>query len=137
MTTAIPLLTVGNLTTLMMQCLSEDTTDANDESIVIIDGMVRKYAFQKTQIAKYRIDIRNLLMELPTTFRKTDGGGWSAIMACNDRDGRQWGEQIHADDLFGLGQAAGLCSFMLPREFWPTLPSGMPYVMFDDTVPVD
>jgi hypothetical protein len=33
------------------------------------------------------------------------------------------------DKLFTLGFASGYAENLLPRELWPTLPGGMPYIV--------
>lgn len=122
---------------LMMDCLGEEKLA--DDLMVIVQGILRGFGFQKERIAARRKDIRNLLMQLHPTFRQTVGGGWSFIYATGRGEDVQstWGEQIHADDLICLGIAAGLVSYQLPREMWSALPYGVPYIVFDDTILVD
>ena len=72
-------------------------------------------------------EILATLMELPPQFRMSEGGGWSFLNACNDRDGNLWGQHINIEQLLLLGIGAGLAKILLPREMWKALPGGMPY----------
>jgi hypothetical protein len=88
--------------------------------------------FHPGRLESHRKEVREMLMELPITFRKSVGGGWSFLNACTDKDGNMWGQHRDIDELLALGIALGYISFSLPREFWPSLPGGMPYFTFDD-----
>jgi hypothetical protein len=73
--------------------------------------------------------IKKLLSELPEQFQAEKGGGWSFLAACNDKHGHLWtGMHTTMEKLFMLGIAAGYAKFLLPREFWSSLPGGMPYI---------
>jgi hypothetical protein len=74
-----------------------------------------------------------MLLELPDTFMKTKGGGWSFLNACMNKNGEQW-TAFHpkVQELFCLGLALDICSYTLPREMWKVLPGGMPYLVVDD-----
>ena len=74
-----------------------------------------------------------MLSQLSDHFMETKGGGWSFLNACNRGDGKQWAD-LHADmeALFVIGIAAGKVRWCLPREMWPSLYGGMPYVVVLD-----
>ena len=69
-----------------------------------------------------------MLSNLPASFQKESGGGMSFLKACEDSEGNQWtGLHKIMDQLFLLGQAAGLVKCLMPREVWGMLPGGVPY----------
>jgi hypothetical protein len=77
-------------------------------------------------------EIRAMLAELPDQYRKSGGGGWSFLNACDDRHGTQWtGFHRTMEHLFMLGLAIGAVTLLMPRELWDALPGGMPYYMVD------
>jgi hypothetical protein len=72
-----------------------------------------------------------LLNELPSSFKKDIGGGWSFLQACETKDGVQWGEHRNMEQLFVLGMALGKVRYCLPRDLWQVLPGGMPYLVIE------
>lgn len=122
---------------IMMDCLGEENMD--QANLLVVQGITRVFGFQRDKIAARRKDIRHLLMQLHPTFRKSSGGGWSFVyMTCRGENMEEtWGGQIHAEELFCIGVAAELAACLVPREFWSSLPYGVPYIGFDDTILVD
>ena len=52
---------------------------------------------------------------------------------CYDKYDRQWtGMQRSMEALMVLGIAIGKIEYMLPREAWPDLPGGVPYIVIKD-----
>ena len=69
---------------------------------------------------------------LPHQFRKSAGGGWSFLNACNQEDGEQWtGLHQRMDQLFAMAIGLGLAKWCLPRAMWDVFPGGMPYVVVE------
>ena len=60
------------------------------EGAVIVKGIIHKFAFDPKKLKEYKEEIIKFLSELPTKFRKSGGGGWSFLNACNTKDGEQW-----------------------------------------------
>jgi hypothetical protein len=118
-------LTTQAVEKLMKQCLSPS---ADAAYTTVVEGVILNYAFNREQIAIYSVDIYELLAELPDEFRSDKGSGWSFLKACVDRHGKQWGAHRDVEALFCLGIAAGFAKWLLPRDIWPSLPGGMPYV---------
>jgi len=57
------------------------------------------------------------------------GGGWSFLNLCSTKDEKQWtGLHERMEQLICLGMAIGKVSYCCPREMWPSLLGGMPYV---------
>jgi len=97
------------------------------EGAVMVQGVMAKFGFHPDRIKEAMPQIKELLEELPSTFKQSGGGGWSFLNACMDKNGRQWGEHRDIDELICLGLATGLVEFSMPRDMWEALPGGMPY----------
>lgn len=111
-------LSAENVERLFRQCLST-TGD-------VTEGVVGRACLDTSG---HEAEIESMLAELPPEFSSTGGGGWSFLNACMDRNGNQWtGLHRTMDRLFMLGIAAGKARWLMPRELWPALPGGMPYV---------
>jgi len=117
---------VSDVNNLVLACLN-----GKEEGALVIDGIVTTFGFSSEAIAANRSEIKALLDKMPIQFHKNGGGGWSFLNLCMDRNGDQWGEHTHMEALCCLGIAAGFAHWMMPREMWPMLPGGVPYVGFD------
>ena len=123
------ILTSNNVTKIFEEVVSKK----ENEKAISCDGIRGRYYFDKDLLEKNKSNIYEMLMELPTTFRSSDGGGWSFLNACMDKDGNQWtGLHTVMEQLFVLGIAIGKVKEVLPREMWNVLPGGMPYYVVDD-----
>lgn len=110
------------------QCLADVANDGP-----VIDAIAEQVVFNQEALEKHRDLIIQMLMELPTEFRTSGGGGWSFLNACNDRHGNQWtGLHQTMAHLFALGQGIGMVESQLPRALWSVLPAGMPYYTIKD-----
>jgi hypothetical protein len=95
---------------------------------ITVEGIVRSATFGAAAIDARRTEIGDMLAELPDQFRKSGGGGWSFLNACEDRYGRQWtGMHQVMEALFLLGIAAGLATEPFGREMREAMPGGMPF----------
>lgn len=129
----------GKLTCSALDELMRYTLFANDEydgknvpeDAIIVDGIVNKYGFHPGRIEEKRETIRELLAETPDAFHKGKGGGWSFLQLCVDRHGTQWGEHQNMEVLVALAIASKQGGYCLSREYWQSLPGGVPYVYFD------
>lgn len=110
-------------------CLLQEGDDAS--RAIVIKGIVREFYFDRTRLADQRPVIKELLTGLPKEFYKDAGGGWTFLNLCVDAEGTQWAEQPTAEALVAMGLATDLVSFQLPREFWSSLPGGVPYLMIN------
>ena len=128
-----PILTAEVVHDLIMKCLHQDVKTVEDlpANTVIVPGLIRTFAFNTDAIEENRARIKELLGELNPNFRRQVGGGWSFIQMAVDKDDRQWGEQRTAEALLCLGIACSHAAYALPREGWPMMPGGVPYVMID------
>jgi hypothetical protein len=126
---AAPLIDPARIDEIMRDCLAKD---ASAPDVIVVEGVVHNYAFQPAKLAEHKLDVAAMLVELPMEFRPVPmggGGGWSFLNACNDRRGEQWtGMHLVMEGLFVLGIAMDLAAWLLPKDMWPALPGGMPYV---------
>lgn len=92
----------------------------------MVDGVM---CSARLDVFGHEADIESMLLSLPEEFQSDKGGGWSFLNGCMTKDGQQW-TGLHAivDRLFMLGMAAGKARYLLPRETWPNLPGGVPYI---------
>lgn len=105
----------------------DEITDGKPpENAIIVDGIMRKYAFHPERVAAAKPEIDALLAELPDAFRKDKGGGWSFLNACMDKNDNQWGEHPDMEMLICLGIAAKSASWVM-KDMANILPGGMPY----------
>lgn len=118
----------------LKDCLyRDDEFTGNDPppDAVRADGVVSNYAFNPQRLAAHKADIAAMCNELPDTFQKSKGGGWSFLNLCMTKGGDQWGEHRNCEQLVVLAIASGQGSYPLPREYWSALPGSVPYVQFD------
>lgn len=121
-------LTSEKVNSVFQDCLfreGEDTT-----SHIKAEGVMKTVGFHPVRLESHKLEIVELLQELPEEFQETKGGGWSFLNACLDKNGNQWtGLHSVMEELFLLGIAAGKVKFQLPRHMWAVLPGGMPYLV--------
>lgn len=98
------------------------------EGAVIVGGIRGKFGFNPDRLEQQRGKVITWLQALPHTFRKSGGGGWSFLNACNQENGVQWtGLHQRMEQLFCLAMGLKLAECQTPREMWQALPGGMPY----------
>lgn len=109
--------------------------DEDTSNMVEAEGIVHKFGFHPERLESHRDEIVQMLMELPSEFMESQGGGWSFLQACIDKDGNQWAS-LHAtiEELICLGLAIGRVKLLLSRSMWAVLPVGMPYYVVVDKV---
>lgn len=121
-------LTDENVHAVFLDCLFKEFDPTDNH--VIGEAVMGKFGFNPEKLKKYDSDIAAMLDELPETFKKSGGGGWSFLNMCEDKNGHQWtGFHKQVDELVALGTATGKMAFLMPRELWGALPGGMPYLV--------
>lgn len=124
-------LTGQNVSEVFKQCFFDEGEDTSGH--IVAEGVMVKVAFDPKRVQAQKENIISMLDQLPDEFKESSGGGWSFLNACNTKDDKQWAD-LHqtVDELVCLGKAIGKLKFTLPREFWSSLPGGMPYFIFLD-----
>lgn len=119
-------LTAENVERIHNLCVGEP----NKKDTFFVDGVKNIYWYNKGKIARYTKEVEDMLMQLPKTFRKSEGGGWSFLNMCMREDDVQWtGLHSTVEKLLCLGIACGKVKFLLPKNMWSILPGGMPYIV--------
>lgn len=98
---------------------------------VIVDGLVGKMGFHPQRLESHRAEVEAILREMSPDFFADHGGGATFLNLCMDKNGDQWGEHRNCNDLVVLAIGLRLAKYCLPREMWPALPGGMPYIVFN------
>lgn len=99
------------------------------EGYVAVRGLQLTVGFHPTRLESKREFVKECIAQLHPNF--TEGGGWSFLNLCEDKDGNQW-TSFHKvmDELVMLSIGLKLASFPIPLECWSDLPGCMPYVAF-------
>ena len=95
------------------------------EGAMVVEGIVRNFVFHPERLKVHKAEIGQLLNDLPGTFKE----GWSFLQMCEDKYGQQWtGLHTIMEELMVLGIAVGMVEYCAPRDMWPALPGGVPYL---------
>lgn len=114
---------------IFLDCLTNDKEHGLDSGVVVMHN----FLFDKEKLELHRNKIDQLLSYLPKEFFKRTGGGWSFLMACNDKNGRQWtGMHLTMEKLFALGIGIGKVKHLVAQQMWFALPGGVPYFVIND-----
>lgn len=120
------------VTEIFLDCLLEEMPE-DLNTVTIVDGITIKVVFDPEKLKKHKKTIVDFLNQLPSNFHEKEGGGYSFLGACNDRNENLWtGEHKVMQELFCLGMAIGRVKYCMPREAWTTLPGGMPYLVITE-----
>ena len=126
--TSIPTITVHNMATLVnqafMKCLFKEDEDKTNH--VRVEGITNIFGLHPERLEEQRELVTALVAELPPIFKE----GYSFLKLCENKDGEQWtGLQRTMQELMVMAVGLELMSYCLPREVWPVLPGGVPYVI--------
>lgn len=134
-----PLISSARVEEIFLDCLYKDEEMIGcpdgeaPEGAVIVEGILSRFGLHPDRLERHRGEVTDMLMNLPTQFRKSEGGGWSFLQACQDRNDVQWtGFHMIMSQLFTLGMGLGIVHYLLPREMWSALPGSMLYLVIDD-----
>jgi hypothetical protein len=113
-------------------CIWESEGLIDPDKNIEVAGILHTFGFNKDKVEEHREEITKCLDQLPDEFKKSGGGGWTFLNACNTKDGEQWtGLHLVMEQLFCLGMAIDLVKYTLPREMWSIFPGSMPYMIID------
>ncbi len=120
-------LTANNVFRVLCDCFFKEEELKNGVPIVdeyvSVDGIVRKFGFNKERLFGHKQDIIDLIDQLPDFSE-----GVSFLNLPFTKDGVQWGEQINAEQLIVLGIGIGVLEELLPRKDWVFCPSSVPFI---------
>ena len=123
-------LTAEQVNAIFMDSLFREGEDTSNH--IKAEGIINSVGFHPERLQYHKIEIEAMLDELPENFKKSGGGGWSFLNACNDKHGNQWtGLHQHMEQLFQLGIGIGKVKYLTPRDMWSVLPGGMPYIVIE------
>jgi len=126
-------LTSENVQSVVLDCLYSDEEvqkighEKLKEQAAVAEGITRTFGFDPERLKKHEKDIEEMLLQLPETFLKSKGGGWSFLNAAIDKDGNQWGEHRSVEELMCLGLATKKVTIPMPKDMWGMFPGGVPY----------
>ena len=93
-----------------------------------VEGIVHQWVLETDPLEENRAAVHEMLRQLPERFFEDGGHGWSFLNACVTNDDHLWtSEHLTMEKLFVLGIGLGVAKPCLPREYWPSMPGGMPY----------
>jgi len=108
--------------------------NAENPEVVVKTNWGHKYIFDKNKIEKYTDEIYGFLKQLPKEFQSNDGGGWSTLNACVDKNQHEWGDQEDVDYLVALGIATENAALL--GELFAE-PEYQMFVVFNDEEPAE
>ena len=118
-----------NINNILQDCLFRDGEDQSNH--VKAEGITTNFGFHPERLEFHRSEVITELSDLPTEFYAEEGGGWSFLNMCNDKEGMQWtGEQRTMEQLVCLGIALGLVEELMPG-MRNIMPGGVPYYVVD------
>lgn len=120
-------LTAANVFGVLCDCFFKEEELKNGVPIVdeyvSVDGIARKFGFNKERLFGHKQDIIDLIDQLPDFSE-----GVSFLNLPFTKDGLQWGEQINAEQLIVLGIGVGVLEELLPRKDWVFCPGSVPFI---------
>lgn len=118
---------------LFTSCLFRDGEPT--DGAVMVEGITAHFGFHPDRLQAAVPELRALVdSTVPDAFMSGGGGGSSFLALAFDRLGCHWAEHPTLQQLVVMCIGAGLADYCLPREVWPVLPGGMPYVAFRSPV---
>lgn len=129
-------LTAENVNAIFLDCLFKEGENTENHTVGI--GLKNTVGFHPQRLESHKENIAKMCECLPKEFQEKEGGGMSFLNMCYDRSGSQWAS-LHQtmDELVILGHATGKIEYLMPREKWRNLPSGMPYLMVKESETID
>jgi len=121
-----PKLTPAVVESIFYDCLFKE--DEPKDIYVEAEGLVCNVGFHQGRLESHRQEITELLDKLPSEFKKSEGGGWTFLNACLDKDGNQWtGSHEIMEQLVQLGIGIDMVHYLFPKALWSSFPGGVPY----------
>lgn len=96
-----------------------------------VEAVQGTYSFSLDALNDNRHLVEHLLGQLPVEFMDDNekAGHWSFLNAVEDSKGNRWANNhLFVEALVAAGLALGLVEWTRPREEWPDLPGGFPWM---------
>ena len=127
-TSIVPQITVHNMASQVslafMKCLFREGEDTTNN--VRVEGITNIFHLHPKRLEEQRELVKACLAELPPIFKE----GYSFLKLCENKHGDHWtGMHKTCQELVVMAVGLNLMSYCLPREVWPALPGGVPYVI--------
>lgn len=113
---------------IFQDCLFTEREIIQGEPIVepiYVESISVKFGLHPERVKKHAKEIENILNDLPETFKV----GWSFMNLGRTKEGELW-TVMHkvCEQLMVLGIASKKIRYCSPKETWPNLPGGVPYI---------
>jgi len=133
------ILNTKNVKKVFMDCLFNDEEINKDinlpldlTKLIKVEGITSNFGFNLDKLNKNKKNIIDLLKQLPDTFYKNKGGGWTFLNLCLNNKNEIWtGFHLVMEQLMVLGIGIGKVKYLLNKELWISLPERMPYIVID------
>lgn len=126
------MITANSVHEILLDCLFREGEDTS--SAVLVESILgHTVGFNPERLEQHRNTLIGFIEDISLTFlpdSEGGGGGWSFLKLPFTQSGEQWCEQVTANEFYMLMAALGHARILLPREFWPMLPGGVPYLVF-------
>lgn len=129
------ILDAKNVRTIFTDCLCPGNYKElpSDTKCIKVEGIVTNFVLMADKVENHAQEIKEMLDQLQPEFNIDGGGGYTFLNMPFDRFGKQWGEQLNAQELMVLGIASGWASYLIPkRDMWRAFPGGVPYVVVNN-----
>lgn len=105
------------------KCMFQEGEDTSNH--VPVQGIARIFGLHPKRLEEQRETVKMLIAELHENFKQ----GWSFLKICENKEGHQWTD-LHSvcEELVVMAVALGLAEYSFPRQLWPVLPGGVPYI---------
>lgn len=121
-------LTLENVKYTFDNCIATE----HSSDTVTVNGISANFKFNLKLVELYSSEIKDMLSQLPNTFKRSSGGGMSFLYSYKRENGEQWtGMQNIMEQLFVLGMAINIVSYLFPRTLWAALPGNVPYLIIE------
>jgi len=126
------MISVKSIEEMLMDSLytSAEVKDGDPPDAILVEGITSRFGLHPGRLESHRAEVREFVLQLDKRFFPAAGGGYTFLHLPFDKHGNQWGEQKDAERLMVLAMGLGMSKYLLPRDLWPSLPGGAPYIMF-------
>lgn len=122
-------LTAERVREMFLSCLFKEGEEQS--GAVIVPGLTIRVWFHPQRLEEQREKLVQMIDQLPQEFLLDVGGGWSFLELALRKDGCHWAEHKTMQEFLLMCIGLKMAGYLLPRDIWPSLPGGVPYIAFD------